>query len=65
MLKCMSGSNRDTPSNMSTNSWYEHFNELLNPIPNTEEKEEEVTEQDIQMSSDIEAYILNMDIVDE
>ena len=65
MLKCMSGSNRDTPSNISTDSWYEHFNGLLNPSPNIEEVEEEATEQDIQMNCDIEAYILNMDIVDE
>ena len=65
MLKYMSGSNRDTPSNISTDSWYEHFNELLHPSPNTEEVEEEVTEQDMQMNSDIEANILNMDIVDK
>jgi len=65
ILKYMSGSNRDTPSDISTHSWYEHFNELLNPRLNTEEIEEEVTEQDIQMNSDIEAYILIMDIVDE
>jgi len=43
---------------MAISLLYEHCNELLNPSPNTEEIEEEVTEQDIQMNSDSEAYIL-------
>jgi len=61
ILKDISGSNRNTPSTISTDSWYE----LFNPSLNTEDTEEKVTEQDIQMNIDIKFYILNMDFAEE